>query len=170
MLNFDDYLTEVRCNCQYVSVRRLRSCKADMLEYTPYHGYDVTLLRSYYTNVCIKIGNLYLVADKHCTATTWQHVNKFIQDTRTHSKGTIICYMDDMRSDKVYLKYLYNHTTVTFKYNEIAGLIEPFSLSEMYLKLASALRANLQLLNYGRAMTPSDFDIIWEEVNEWFGL
>lgn len=170
MRNFNDYLTEVRENSHSTDIRQLRYCKADILEYPPFHGYDVQVLRSYSTHVCIKLGNLYLVSDKYCTPTTWQHVNKFIQDTRTHSRGAVICYMDDMRSDKVYIKYIYNRETVTFRKKDIINFIDTDDLSSLYYSMVRALRKGLPLLNYGRSMTPYDYEILREEVTEWFGL
>lgn len=170
MRNFDDYLTEVRENSYSTNIRQLRHCKADILEYPPFHRYDVQVLRSYSTYVCIKLGNLYLVSDKYCTPTTWQHVNKFIQDTRTYSRGAVICYMDDMRSDKIYLKYLYNRKTIVFKRRNIEHYTQTDILEDLYYNFARLLRANLQLLNYDRTMTPYDYEILREEITEWYGL
>lgn len=170
MKNFETYLTEVRNGTHSTNIRQLRHCKADILEYPPYYGYSVDVLRSYWTNVCIKRDNLYLVSDKHCTSTTWQHVNKFIQDTRTQSKGAIICYMDDTRTDKVYIKYIYNRKTVTIRKKDIIEFIDTDYLSCLYYSMARALRKALPLLNYGRTMTPHDYEILKEEITEWFGL
>ena len=170
MRNFDDYLTEVRENRHSTNISRLRYCQAEVLEYPHYHGYDVTVLRSYRTHVCIKIGNLYLVADSLCTPTTWKHVNKFIQDTRTYSRGAVICYMDDTRSDKEYIRYVYNRKIVTFKQKDIIGHIDTDELSSLYYSMARALRSGLPLLNFGRTMTPYDYEILREEITEWYGL
>ena len=170
MKNFDNYLTEVRENRHSTNISRLRHCQAEVLEYPHYHDYDVQVLRSYSTYVCIKLGNLYLVTDRYCTPTTWQHVNKFISDTRRHSRGAVICYMDGTRSDKTYIKYVYNRKVVTFEKKDIIDLIDTDELSSLYYSMARALRTGLTLLNWGRTMTPYDYEIVREEITEWYGL
>ena len=171
MMNFDNYLTEVRSNCQFVSMRQLRSCKADVLEYTQYHGHDVLILRSYWTYVCIKIDNLYLVADKHCTLTTWQHVNKFIQDTRDISKGTIICYIDNTRLDKVYIKYMFNRILISFKQKDIIpdDAILP-CIADFYKTFAIWLYNYFSTLKCDSVMEYYGHDFNLEVVKKWFGL
>ena len=80
-----------------------RHCKA----YTCVHVSGAVFLYSYQTLVCVKLGNLYLVEDQYCTATTWQHVNKFIRDTVDKTEKHAIVYLNGTRSDKLGI-YAYN--------------------------------------------------------------
>lgn len=84
-----------------------RHCKA----FTRTHVSGAVLLYSYQTLVCVKLGNLYLVEDKYCTATTWQHVHKFIRDTVNKTAKYTIIYLNGTRSDKLgSYGYNPNHT------------------------------------------------------------
>lgn len=87
-----------------------RHCKA----FTRIHVSGAVLLYSYQTLVCVKLGNLYLVEDKFCSITTWQHVNKFIRYTVDKSKKYVIIYLNGTRSDKMGI-YACNPTRPYFK-------------------------------------------------------
>ena len=108
-----------------------RHCKA----HTRVHVSGAVFLYSYSTLVCVKLGNLYLVEDQFCTATTWQHVNKFIGDTVDKTDKYAIVYLNGTRSDKLGI-YAYNplHTHFqdiihrvkynTDKYNSVFSVAE----------------------------------------------
>lgn len=171
MREISKYLKEAKKDTLLLSTRRLRHCSALIDDYVTYCDTEISVLWSFGTEICLKYGNLYIVADSYCSKMCWQYVNKFIQDTRSATKAVIICYIDNTRTDRTYIKYMFSTTSISFKRNEIIpeGAILP-ALADFYKTFAIWLYNYFNTIKLDGEMNRYGHDINGEGVKTWFGL
>lgn len=176
---FNEIIINITLATDYRGERKLRHCKATVFHRSPYHGQGVQYLMSYSTYVGVKLGNIYFIDDTMCSTTTWRHVNKWIADTKEQGRGAVIVYTANRRSDKTYIRFLYDRKNISFTLKDIHNhsiiadtdyVLNAVKNNAYYHNYISVLMDNLHLIKWGRDLTVSDRQAELYKIVAWYKL